>query len=76
MKIVQKGSWVQVRVRRSEGGSSNVGQFHEDYLSYPLVRCRVAQVNICGAGIYGLEYEDGHPIGLPFWREDIVSVEG
>ena len=77
MAEIKIGSWVKVRLRRACGGYSRVTPEHQDYLLYPVVRCRVSEVDICGVkGLYALQYEDGKPIGLPFTRRDFESVEG
>ena len=76
MADIKIGSWVKVRLRQTGGGSSRVAFEDKDYLLCPVVRCRVAAVDICGVnGLYSLQYEDGKPIGLSFTRKDFESIE-
>lgn len=78
MNNIKVGSWVKVRVCRAADGSGSMMYSSEDPRSatIPQVRARVTAVNVCGVdGCMTLAYEDGHPIGLPFYSSDIVSVE-
>lgn len=69
------GSLVRVRLARTQGGASKVSPDHPSYRTYPEVRCRIAQVAVCGVpGIFALEYLDGKPVGLPFSEEDFLEV--
>lgn len=75
MKI-HVGSLVQVRLLRRDGGTSKCSPDHSDYAGYPKVWCRVAMVGVGGVpDIFALEYEDGHPVGLPFREIDFLKVK-
>lgn len=76
MAEIKIGSWVRIRLRPAGTGFSRVDLEDQDYLFCPVVRCRVAAVDVCGVrGLYSLQYEDGKPIGLAFTRKDFESVD-
>lgn len=69
------GSLVTVRLARTQGGASKVAPSDPSYRTYPVVRCRIAQVAVGGVpDTFALEYRDGKPVGLPFQKADFLDI--
>jgi len=72
------GSEVYIRCMRSDHGCSMVSVDHPDYGSQPLVKCRVAQIDVCGVkDLFGLVWADTmEPVGLPIFPWNLLDVHG
>jgi len=72
------GSEVYIRCLRSDSGCSMASVDHPDHALQPLVKCRIAQVDVCGVkDLYGLVWADtGKPVGLPIHPWNLLDMHG
>jgi hypothetical protein len=71
------GDTVYILARRSDSGCVCPPPESASAPSYPIVECRVAQVDVCGSkGVYGLVWADTEePVGLPFSERSLWDSE-
>lgn len=66
-----------VAVRLLPGGHGKVSRDHADWQKTVAYVCRIARIGIGGVpDIFALEFENGHPVGLPFWECDFEIIDG
>ena len=72
------GSEVYIRVLRSDSGACMLSADHPEYKTQPLVKCRIAQIDVCGVpNLFGLAWADTcRPVGLPIHPWQLLNEYG
>lgn len=72
------GSEVYIRCLRSDSGCVMLPRDDEDYRMQPLVKCRIAQIDVCGVkDLFALVWADtGKPVGLPIHPWALLNEYG